>query len=77
MQRNATDPAGYILPIRRRQPEWPAVLVEPVVVSSPRTSVAIAGRFAIGYRIPTESMPWVAPDELKYEYDAAPLAAQA
>ena len=32
------------------------------------------GDSPIGYRIPTEAMPWVAPDELEYEFEAAPFA---
>jgi uncharacterized protein (DUF2126 family) len=27
----------------------------------------------MGFRIPTESMPWVAPDEIEYEFDSAPF----
>ena len=33
------------------------------------------GDSPIGYRIPTASMTWVAPDELEYEYEAALFAA--
>ena len=33
-----------------------------------------SGDSPIGYRIPTELMPWVAPDEVAYEYDQAPYA---
>jgi uncharacterized protein (DUF2126 family) len=32
------------------------------------------GDSPIGYRIATEAMPWVAPDELEYEFEAAPFA---
>ena len=42
----STGPVGYILPIRRRQPARPVVLVEPVVVPAPGTPVADAGGFA-------------------------------
>ena len=50
------------------------MLVEPVVVPAPRSSGTFAGDSPIGYRIPTESMPWVAPDEIEYEHEAAPFA---
>ena len=64
--------AGYILPIRRRQPAgklgWSSQLWFP----RPDRLVLTAGDSPIGFRIPTESMPWVAPDELEYEYEAAP-----
>jgi uncharacterized protein (DUF2126 family)/transglutaminase-like putative cysteine protease len=70
----ATEPAGYILPIRRRQPagvlrwssQWWFPSVERIVLQR--------GDSPIGYRIPTEAMPWVAPDELQHEFDDAPYA---
>jgi len=69
----STEPAGYVLPIRRRQPEgqlrWSSQLWFP----HPERLVLFPGDSAIGYRIPTESMPWVAPDELTYEFDAPPF----
>jgi uncharacterized protein (DUF2126 family) len=43
------------------------------VVSSAGTSAAVVGDSPIGFRIPTESMPWVAPDEIEYDFDAAPF----
>src|ERR1700677_2609832 len=68
------EPAGYILPIRRRQPAgrfcWSSQLWFP----RPDRLLLSPGDSPIGYRITTESMPWVAPDELEYEYEAAPFA---
>jgi len=68
-----TEPAGYILPLRRRQPEgqlrWSSQLWFP----RPERLLLSAGDSPIGFRIPTESMPWVAPDEIEYEFDAAPF----
>jgi uncharacterized protein (DUF2126 family) len=68
-----TEPAGYILPIRRRQPEgqlrWSSQLWFP----RPERLVLSVGDSPIGFRIPTESMPWVAPDEIEYEFDSAPF----
>ncbi len=68
------EPDGYILPIRRRQPggklRWSSQLWFPRagrLILSP-------GDSPLGYRIPTEAMPWVAPDELVYEHAAAPFA---
>jgi uncharacterized protein (DUF2126 family) len=40
----------------------------------PERLVLSKGDSPIGFRIPTESIPWVAPDELEYELDAAPFA---
>jgi uncharacterized protein (DUF2126 family) len=71
-ENESAEPAGYILPIRRRQPEsrlcWSSQLWFPRP-ERPRLS---PGDSPIGYRIPTEWMPWVAPDEVRYEYEAAP-----
>ena len=73
---DSTDPAGYILPIRRRQPagrlSWSSQLWFP----RPEHLLLTPGDSPIGYRIPTESLPWVAPDELVHEFDKAPFADQ-
>ncbi|HEY1896484.1 MAG TPA: transglutaminase family protein, partial [Terracidiphilus sp.] len=73
----AGTPAGYILPIRRRQPEgrlrWSSQLWFP----RPERLILTPGESPIGFRIPTESVPWVAPDELAYEFDQAPFADRA
>jgi uncharacterized protein (DUF2126 family) len=70
----ATEPAGYILPIRRRQPggrlSWSSQLWFP---RGERLQL-MPGDSPIGFRIPTEAMPWVAPDEIEYDYEAAPFA---
>ncbi len=70
---DSEPPAGYILPLRRRQPEgrlrWSSQLWFP----RPERLVLSPGDSPIGYRIPTEAMPWVAPDELLYELDDAPF----
>ncbi len=66
-------PAGYILPLRRRQPNgelrWSSQLWFP----RPERLQLSLGDSPIGYRIPTDVMPWVAPDEIRYEKDAAPF----
>ena len=72
----SAEPAGYILPIRRRQPAgrlgWSSQLWFPL----PERLELMPGDSPIGFRIPTERMPWVAPDELVYEYDVAPFTEQ-
>jgi uncharacterized protein (DUF2126 family) len=69
----STDPAGYILPIRRRQPSgrlsWSSQLWFP----PSERFVLMPGDSPIGYRLPVDLMPWVAPDEIKYEYEAEPF----
>jgi uncharacterized protein (DUF2126 family) len=71
---DSAEPVGYIIPVRRRQPQghlrWSSQLWFP----HPERLILSAGDSPIGYRIPTESMPWVAPDELEYEMEAAPFA---
>ncbi len=70
----SAEAAGYILPLRRRQPggtlRWSSQLWFPRA----ERLVLTAGDSPIGFRIPTEAMPWVAPDELEYEFEAAPFA---
>jgi uncharacterized protein (DUF2126 family) len=69
-----SEPAGYILPIRRRQPG--GVLRWSSQLWFPRTESIILSRgdSPIGYRIPTDAMHWIAPDELEYGLDDAPFA---
>ncbi len=71
------QPAGYVLPLRRRQPggqiRWSSQLWFP----RPERLLLSPGDSPIGYRIPTEGMPWVVPDELQYEFEAAPHADRA
>jgi uncharacterized protein (DUF2126 family) len=71
---DSTEPAGYILPIRRRQPGdrlcWSSQLWFP----RPEQLLLTPGDSPIGFRIATESMPWVAPDEIEYEHEAPPFA---
>ncbi|MGA2730765.1 MAG: transglutaminase family protein, partial [Terracidiphilus sp.] len=68
-----TEPVGYIMPLRRRQPEgqlrWSSQLWFP----RPERLLLTVGDSPIGFRIPTESLPWVAPDEIEYEFDSAPF----
>jgi uncharacterized protein (DUF2126 family)/transglutaminase-like putative cysteine protease len=68
-----TDPAGYILPIRRRQFEGRLRWSSQLWFSRPQRLTLLPGDSPIGYRIPAESMSWVAPDELQYELDSAPF----
>jgi uncharacterized protein (DUF2126 family)/transglutaminase-like putative cysteine protease len=67
------EPVGYVLPLRRRQPgghlRWSSQLWFP----RPDRLFLSVGDSPIGFRIPTESMPWVAPDEIEYEFDAVPF----
>jgi uncharacterized protein (DUF2126 family)/transglutaminase-like putative cysteine protease len=65
----ATEPAGYVLPIRRRQYLdrlfWSSQLWFPRV----ERFLLLQGDSPIGYRLPLASMPWVTPDDIQYEYE--------
>jgi len=63
------EPAGYILPLRRRQPEGKLAWSSQLWFPRPERLVLSFGDSPIGYRIPTDAMPFVAPDELEYEYE--------
>ncbi len=68
------EPAGYILPIRRRQRDGRLFWSSQLWFSRPTRLLLSPGDSPIGYRIPTEAMPWVAPDEIEYEREAEPGA---
>ncbi len=70
-------PAGFVLPIRRRQPDSNLVWSSQLWFERPERLVLTAGDSPIGFRIPVETIPWVAPDELTYEMDVAPFADKA
>jgi uncharacterized protein (DUF2126 family) len=63
----AVEPVGYILPLRRRQRDGRLFWSSQLWFDRPERLLLSPGDSPIGYRIPTESMPWVAPDELAYE----------
>ncbi|MFI5071955.1 MAG: transglutaminase family protein, partial [Terriglobales bacterium] len=69
----SNQPTGYILPIRRRQAGDQLYWSSQFWFPRPERLLLSSGDSPIGYRIPTESMPWVAPDELEYEYEPAPF----
>lgn len=62
-------PAGYVLPLRRRQPGGTLAWSSQLWFERPDLLTLSPGDSPIGYRIPVEEMPWVAPDELVYERD--------
>jgi uncharacterized protein (DUF2126 family) len=70
---DAAEPAGYVLPIRRRQPGGKLSWSSQLWFERPERIVLFVGDSPIGFRIPMEVMPWVAPDELTYEHESAPF----
>jgi uncharacterized protein (DUF2126 family)/transglutaminase-like putative cysteine protease len=63
------EPVGYVLPLRRRQPEGVLAWSSQLWFPRPQRLVLSFGDSPIGYRIPVEPMPFVAPDELVYELE--------
>jgi uncharacterized protein (DUF2126 family) len=61
-----TEAVGYILPIRRRQIHGVLYWSSQWWFSKDGTIVLSPGDSPIGYRIPTEEIPWTAPDKLEY-----------
>jgi uncharacterized protein (DUF2126 family)/transglutaminase-like putative cysteine protease len=70
---DSKEPMGYILPIRRRQSAGQLYWSSQLWFPRPNRLLLSPGDSPIGYRVPTESMPWVAPDEVEYEYEAGPF----
>lgn len=63
------EAAGYILPLRRRQPEGRLTWSSQLWFLRPGRLILFPGDSPIGYRIPAEHIPFVAPDPLVYEYE--------
>ena len=67
-------PAGYVLPLRRRQPAGELRWSSQLWFERPEPLVLSPGDSPIGYRITVGAMPWVAPDTLTYAHEPAPHA---
>ncbi len=64
-----SQPAGYILPLRRRQPGGHFAWSSQLWFARPERLVLSYGDSPVGYRIPVDAMPFVAPDALVYAYE--------
>jgi uncharacterized protein (DUF2126 family)/transglutaminase-like putative cysteine protease len=63
----AGEPTGYLLPLRRRQPEGRLAWSSQLWFERPERLTLFPGDSPIGYRINADTVPFVAPDELTYE----------
>ncbi len=63
------QPTGFVLPLRRRQPGGRLAWSSQLWFERPERLTLAYGDSPIGYRIPVEVMPFVAPDELEYEVE--------
>ena len=64
-----SEPAGYVLPLRRRQPGGQLRWSSQLWFDRPERLLLMYGDSPIGFRLPVEAMPWVVPDPLVYETD--------
>ena len=67
----AETSTGYLLPLRRRQPAGLLAWSSQLWFDRPERLVLFPGDSPIGYRLPAEQIPFVAPDELAYETEPA------
>ncbi len=75
-ERGLTEAVGYVLPLRRRQLKWRTYWSSQHWFLRPERLLLIAGDSPIGYRLPLDSLPWVEPDEIDYDYEPDPFAAR-
>ena len=66
----AEVPAGYLLPLRRRQHNGVLYWSSQLWFPRPDKLMLSPGDSPLGFRIPVEAIPWVAPDDLLYEKEA-------
>jgi uncharacterized protein (DUF2126 family)/transglutaminase-like putative cysteine protease len=70
-QTEPSSAAGLVLPLRRRQPMGRLAWSSQLWFPRPERLLLSPGDSPIGYRIPTDSIPWVIPDQVVYEREQA------
>jgi uncharacterized protein (DUF2126 family)/transglutaminase-like putative cysteine protease len=73
-ERGLMEPVGYVLPLRRRQHANRLYWSSQLWFLRPERLLLIEGDSPLGYRLPLDSLPWVSPDDVEYEYEADPFA---
>ncbi len=73
-ERGLAAPAGYVLPIRRRQHNGRLYWSSQLWFLRPERMLLLQGDSPIGYRLPLDSLPWVAPDDIEYDFETDPFA---
>ena len=73
-ERGLQSVVGYVLPIRRRQQNGRVYWSSQPWFTRPERLLLIQGDSPVGYRLPLDSLPWIAPDDIVYEYEADPFA---
>jgi uncharacterized protein (DUF2126 family) len=72
--RGLLSPVGYVLPVRRRQREGRVYWSSQHWFLRPERLLLVSGDSPVGFRLPLESLPWVEPDEIEYDYEEDPFA---
>lgn len=73
-ERGLLEPVGYVLPIRRRQHAGHLYWSSELWFLRPERLLLIQGDSPVGYRLPLDALPWVAPDDIEYEFESDPFA---
>ena len=73
-ERGLMKVSGFVLPIRRRQHEGRIYWSSQLWFLRPERLLLIEGDSPIGYRLPFDALPWVAPDDIEYDFDLDPSA---
>ncbi len=66
-------PAGYVLPLRRRQHEGRVYWSSQLWFMRPQRVHLLQGDSPIGFRLPLDSLPWVQPELIEYDYEPDPF----
>jgi uncharacterized protein (DUF2126 family)/transglutaminase-like putative cysteine protease len=73
-ERGLLEPVGYVLPVRRRQKDGRIYWSSQCWFLRPDRLLLVTGDSPIGYRLPLDSLPWIDPDDIDYEYEDDPFA---
>ncbi len=73
-ERGLAEPVGYVLPIRRRRHGGRLYWSSQLWFLRPERLLLLQGDSPVGYRLPLDSLPWVAPDDIEYDYERDPFA---
>jgi transglutaminase-like putative cysteine protease len=73
-ERGLLQVVGYVLPIRRRQNAGQIYWSSQHWFLRSERLLLIPGDSPVGYRLPLDSLPWISPDDIVYEYEEDPFA---
>ena len=68
------DPVGYVLPLRRRHFAGHWYWSSKPWFLRPERLFLVPGDLPVGNRLPLDSLPWVAPEDIEYDYEVDPFA---